>query len=493
MTHIKLLASFAALVTLVLLLPCPAASQENPPKDDGGASVEKLAEMLKEGEPAFTQEQADSAVKEIVPLVEEVAGRKFKDVPAVKLVDRTAGESALERDLTPQFANISPGMDEASVAKNVRSIARVMAPTMLGKYSFEDRVLLLLPGNYEPLFKVTKTDTKHLQPVLKLIVAHELTHALQFQQVDVAAKLNIVKNSEELSTLHATIEGHAMFVQDEIGKRLGLDASVMEFSRMMSAGCVKIDDPVLDMSNKFWAKLYEQRYMCGKMFIEFHFKKSGNEGLWNILREPPVTTAMIAYPETYSPKREGAAIDYAKVFDGLEKDFGEKKWTVRNSEVGHMVMQASYTAMPDKDREEILANIEHVQNFMAFGDDNTGGSVAVFVMKDGQLVPKMITALEGLTRNMVEMFKEKAKDGTIEISDLAIEDFTVIRADVARKLSFSGTRPGGKAMRQEQYFVLRGNILIQLDNSNIELSDEKVSAILEKVFKRYADQTGAGK
>lgn len=50
--------------------------------------IEDLTELLREGEPAFTAEEAHAMMLEVLPLVEEVAGRKFKQVPELVIADR---------------------------------------------------------------------------------------------------------------------------------------------------------------------------------------------------------------------------------------------------------------------------------------------------------------------------------------------------------------------------------------------------------------------
>ena len=59
---------------------------------------ELLMERLREGAPAYTEAQAQAYVKEVLPVVEQVAGRKFKTTPKIKLVRRDEPMPVLEKD-----------------------------------------------------------------------------------------------------------------------------------------------------------------------------------------------------------------------------------------------------------------------------------------------------------------------------------------------------------------------------------------------------------
>ena len=62
---------------------------------------------LEEGEPAYTAEQIDGWTRELAPLVEEFAGRRFERVPAVRVADRAALVRILELDLEDHLARLA--------------------------------------------------------------------------------------------------------------------------------------------------------------------------------------------------------------------------------------------------------------------------------------------------------------------------------------------------------------------------------------------------
>jgi hypothetical protein len=461
----------------------PEEEAEQP--EDWQAELEKLMAALEEGEPAFTLEDVQEYAKQLIPLVEETAGRKFKQTPDVRLGDREEVADALARDFVPQLKNMNPGIDEGDLKEVAENEARAMAMVLLGKYALEDRVVYLMPRNVDPLFKLGKVDRKHVKPILQLVIAHELTHALQFEDEKLVERFRSVRTMEQMQALNATIEGHAVLIQDMVGGKLGLDDSVLELSRLMAAGSMKLDDPGLNLLNNLIAAQYEQIYMSGRKFMEYHFEKGGNEALWKILAAPPVKTSMISKPETYAADFAGPKIDYAKLLEGLEDEFGDEEWAVQNLEIGDIMLRSVYANMDKEERDRIMGNIVHVQGLIAqLTDGRTMGNVSIFVLKDGEMAQKMMTALEKMARDNIGRLKGSTM---FKITDVAATDIEGVEARVARKFSFTISPTTGEGFKQAISRIFRGNVMVEIWESNLELDGKEIVGLAEKVFKRFAE------
>lgn len=452
-----------------------------------GYNLEKLAQVLKEGAPAFTREQANAYAQELIPLVEEAAGRKLKLVPAIRLVNREELARVLARELQPQLKNLLPKLKEVEVKRAAQAQAQFLAPVLLGKYGTEDKVLYLLPRNLHPLLKLLRMDEKHSVSIVKLVIAHELTHALQDQEVGLQEKFCQVKGLDESQAVNATIEGHAVFIQYKVGQALKLGETVREYSKLLAAGAVKFEDPALELLNQRISAQFEQIYLGGKKFVEYHHKKGGNELIWRILAAPPVETSMIAAPETYSPVRKERP-DYAKLLEGLEKEFGERDWVVRNVEMGQMMLRSSYAGLDASKREEMVSKLVHGQALIVVcPSPQAAGYVLLLVLKDPAYLPKFIATVEEQARRNVE----KVKTGSVfKIENLRIGDFPGIQADVSRKVCFNIAGPGEAAVKQVLVRICRGKVMLEILDANIGLSDAKIIAIAEEVFQRYNSMVG---
>ena len=185
--------------------------------------IRKMREMLREAKPAFDQKFAEDLLKEVLPIVEKITGRTFKKTPKVQTASRKVVSEALYHDLLPQLKILLPNASEKKVEQTTRAQAFGMAPLLLGKYGFEDKILYVLPGNFLPLLTLADIDAKYLKPIAMLIVAHELVHALQDQETDLVSQLEHMKSQEEALSISSVIEGHAMLVMERVGKEMKLD------------------------------------------------------------------------------------------------------------------------------------------------------------------------------------------------------------------------------------------------------------------------------
>ncbi|HUS48383.1 MAG TPA: hypothetical protein VM098_09690 [Phycisphaerae bacterium] len=446
-----------------------------------GKETPKIERGPAEGKPAFDEAQALEYAREVMPLVEKAAGRRFKQTPRIRLVGRKEAAELLVRDLLPQFENLLPDMSPKDRKALAETQARAFTPALLGKYGVADRTLYLLPKNFELLMKLHKLDAGHTPSVSRLIIAHELTHALQDQHVGLARRVSSLQDFDEMLALEATIEGHACFVSDQVGEMMKITEPRLRSEVFVKAGKVKTDDPLLEMVSKVLLSRHEQVYVGGAKFIRYHYSRGGNEQLWRILADPPVASSMIAAPETYSTLRR-QKLDCGAILKGLEKQFGNGPWTVQSVELGHMALGAAYANMTDDQREEILRNIAQAHALVANDSHDSVANVSIFILNDASFSRKMIAALEAMAvRNM-----EKARTGgTFKLSGLEFRDLSGARADVARVGVLEVTLMN-ETTKQTFARIARGNVVVEMWVVGLEAPDDKLVRVADIVFKRMA-------
>lgn len=449
------------------------------------AELKKFREMMREGKELFFEEDAKSFLEEVLPLVEKITQRKLKVIPPVKLVGRKEIREALYNDLLPQMKKLLSKENQDLVEKTSRQEAEGLAPLLLGKYGFSDRVLYLLPKNVQPLFRVTRIDEKHAVPLTRLIVAHELTHAIQDQEIDLKHRLSNLSSPEEALCISATIEGHAVLVMEQVAREMKLDESLIATSRLFAAGAVKFDDPGLRLINNVISSRFESIYMGGKKFMEFHAGK-GVENLWEILKNPPSRTGMILNPETYSVKA-AARLDYAGLFEGIEKDLGRPGYRVQNIEVGLMNLQSIYAAMEPSRREATLQKIEHVQAFVASAQKSGKmGTASLFILKKPGEVASMVQDLELMARHN---FEELKKSTLVKIEGVDMADFPEAGTEVSRKMTLKLRGPDKVLVKQVIYRIGSGPLLLEIMDGDQDLPERKIIDVMKKIFRRYENLT----
>jgi hypothetical protein len=477
--------------------------------------IEDLTELLREGEPAFTAEEAHAMMLEVLPLVEEVAGRKFKQVPELVIADRDQMVQLLVLESLVRSLSSSESSSEIAEQNGYYGIdaeTTAHATGILGKCGLVDNKLYLMPRNFFPLMQLCGVGAEHTIPLTKLVIAHELTHVLQNQEVGLM-EFYSETDLEKLYAISATYEGHAVFVHDQVGKILGIDHTVIEMSRMLSAGEITFEDYLSEAVKQKVSTLYEKIYLGGRDFIEFHFQRGGNELVWEILANPPLSTAMILEPATYSPLAGGTP-NYAALLKGLETFFDLDNWQIQNTELGRMMIEASYMGLSDEDQQAIIPNIEHVQAFIAQKPFPIALiNVSFIKLADSAIAPRYIGALEQLEKDQIEALN--ASGGAVRITGLTMDDFTAIDADLARKTTYrlvlasdeepaadaadeagdtemaDGAEADGDSNMTTIFRICRGDVVIEIICSGIAVDDTQIALLAEEVFVRYAKMQAA--
>lgn len=443
----------------------------------------RFHKALEESEPAFTAEDVETAIKELIELVEYAAGKKFKRIPEVKIADRKELVKVLARDFHLQLRNQISNKSERQILETAEQQAKSIAPTILGKYGFSNKVLYLMPRNYFPILKLAKIDKKHIKPIMEIIIAHELTHALQDQELDLKNQILGIKGYEELEAYNATIEGHAVFIQELVGKQLKLDDNILELSRRLVSGKLVFKEPMLEMLHNMGDTRIEIIYFGGKKFIEYHYMKGGNQKVWEILASPPIDTAMIIKPETYSSISR-KKLDYENILTGLEKHFGHNEWNVEHIEIPKTLLLSTFASLDSNTREEIISKIAHAQAIKISNKNGDYGSVTIILLKDDSYGSKLISMVERIEKNNAERLKNSTM---YKMEDLIIKNLIEIKADAARKLSFTLKSANGRSVKTVIVRICNDDVVFEIIDSNIHLTDKEIIKIYETVYQRFLE------
>ncbi len=449
--------------------------------------LRKLREMLKEGDPSFTAADVEREFPRIVPLVEKATGKKFKKVPTWKISDRREVAEVLAADILPQLDNLLP----QATAEQRREIglrqAKSMAALMLGKYGFSDKQLYLLPRNFLPLFRITHVPVDQVAGILQLIIAHELTHAMQDQEIDLLARISNIKDSETGLAFNSTIEGHAVLTMEQVGHELGLASSVIEASKLFAAGSVEFDDPALQMMNKVMSSQYESIYLGGKRFIEYWAKKSGPAMVWEILKTPPTRTSVIMSPPSYaaSGEIEDADIPLKQWMEGLETMLGSPPVQVQSVEVGTMNLAAAWANMNPQKRDELLAGIVKTHALVVVATASASmGNVSIMVLRDSAKAPSFIAALEEMAMGNLKQLQ--VDQSSLKVTDITLADFPVEQASPSRRFAFTiGSKGDPGTQKQIIYRIVIGHLLVEIFDGNVGIPEKDVREIARRIRTAY--------
>lgn len=276
--------------------------------------------------PALAQDEraAQRVAQSVIPDVERAVGLKFRRPPVIAVRSREQVRGYLNRTFAAQM----PPRELEAVQRTYRAFGLVpdsvdLRRLMLDLYSEQ------VAGYYDPdsaaLFVVRGADPL----VLKLIMAHELVHALQDEYTPLNAILKLRRQNDRQMAGQAVAEGQATLASIEalapgadLDEVLGNFDQVRTLIRQQRAAMpVFADAPAIIRE----ALLFP--YLAGAQFMhDFEDRRARPD------EEPygdrmPVSTAQVLHPPVYAshrvPWRLGFARSPARDTLVYDDDFGE--------------------------------------------------------------------------------------------------------------------------------------------------------------------------
>lgn len=302
--------------------------------------------------PAFgqvnTQAELEARVMDLVPLVEREAGRSFKQVPEVVL----ATPAQLGRVLMAEQVHLLRSIRGLS-EEDARAAALEDPPekpaTFVGKYGFLDKRLYVLQEGIPVALASKGASMDLVDPVIDIVLAHELVHALQDQHTDLGIVVGERQTSDQIIAVNCTVEGHAVWVQEQVGHALGHTEAVDLVAEILG---YTPDAHEIGLRPELFYTSYV--YGQGRSFIDHQTQLRGVDGIWTVLQNPPAASAMILAPSTYSPvvedgpdRRTQRRIRRARRtlapsgWNAIEEEIGDYSLRERLSHSGHNQSLAS--------------------------------------------------------------------------------------------------------------------------------------------------------
>jgi hypothetical protein len=133
-----------------------------------------------------------------------------------------------------------------------------------------------------------------------MILAHELTHALQDQHFRLRQWPLKRKDNDDLVSAHmAVLEGDATLVMERVYKRVSkLRTTITDL-----ANAAAQDTGRLQRAPRYFRDMLLFPYQEGRAFIEELERIGGRDLVNRAFQTPPVTTAQVLHPREYHPKR----------------------------------------------------------------------------------------------------------------------------------------------------------------------------------------------
>ncbi len=315
--------------------------------------------------------------------------------------------------------------------------------------------------------------------LVKTIIAHELTHALQDQYIDLETKKRRVPGTEEMHALSAIIEGHATFIERNIGRQLGIryfksdKRADYEFKTPLLRHVTSKDSP------------FALKYSKGVEFIEYHFDKGGNPLLWDILENPPIETSMINYPETYIPKpydtfNYKAILKDVYDFSSIDSTTKNEMFEYNNFSLSKFNLGFLYKTLNIPDKDQIISKISHYQNLIVTINDVMFAKIGFILLPD-ELSAQQYFELE--QKHVIQKVGDPFLDryNNILCNNASIKTAKEITTHEKLKTWYDQE----KLIKRKYAIFVKDNLIVTYNDYFFWLDYCEILKIAEKIFMRY--------
>jgi hypothetical protein len=256
--------------------------------------------------------------KKPVPLVVESRAEADKDIQAQMSHDESDEEFRIDGRTGALIGLYPQGIDLK------KETLKLLDEQVAGFYDPDTKRMILVNGAMEPGVLNNTAEFLMQRDVMgEMVLAHELTHALQDQHFDLSGHLDALKNNDDRALAlkcvaegDATVTGFGYVIGGMDQARLDDIASRLSDLPAMFAKEAKSSPEGLRAPLIF-------QYSAGVKFVAEAYRRGGYAAVDQLFRQPPQSSQQIIHPEFYfqepTPPAEIAIAGYQPILPGWTK------------------------------------------------------------------------------------------------------------------------------------------------------------------------------
>ncbi len=264
-----------------------------------------------------------ATVAELITVTEELRGLFFLAEPTVTIVSAEGMADRLRADVEEELDPEELARDQEAL----RILGVLDGDLDLGAF-YTDLLAEQVVGFYDSETKemVIQSSPGGFTEYNKLIVVHELTHALTDQHFEFGPRIEELFDGEQydaLSALSSLIEGDATYVEGLYVQSLPAEALLEILAEFDS-----VDSPIFDMAPYYLQESLLAPHIEGLDFVTTQYQAASWSAIDLAYRVPPATTEQILHPEAYLRGEPPMAVVLGGIFPepylvGEESVWGE--------------------------------------------------------------------------------------------------------------------------------------------------------------------------
>jgi hypothetical protein len=276
-----------------------------------------------------TRAGARNAIAEIAADVERLRGLRFKrevkpELLSAAALQRRVGNLFDEDNSRPDFEN----------TQRVLEVIGVIEEDLPLWERFVDAHEEQVGGFYDEQAQelvVLAEDGENISPFSRILLAHELTHALTDQHFGLAKGTRLARRGEEdaSAAFLALTEGDATLLMTRYAQEV-LTADELAAAQIEQ---LELSTSALDRLPVFLQRSLQFPYVEGLAFAQALYERGGNEAIDRAYRDPPASTEQILHPQQYI---DGAEAPVAPALDGVGDALGAAWRRIDRGEVGEI-------------------------------------------------------------------------------------------------------------------------------------------------------------
>ena len=437
------------------------------------------------------QSDADAALQEMgaraQQAVAKAIGHDFDGPIRFRYVERSDLRAAMKDELLPQMAAQFGEGDAAEDA--AKMVANVHAYSLLAKYAFASGDVLVCESNRKAFAHALDMPELASDATLQAILVHECVHAAAQQRYDWVAKLNSLKNTDEISAFNAVLEGHAQFVARRVCTEHGWLESFERFTKTIGmTPDIENDDEGAKQLRRSAAISLSWAYYDGEEFIAKIHEADGEKAIAKAYATPPDSPGVIFNPEWFLKPSTRPAVDFEfdRAFDAFEKPFAGDEWMRVRRSMAAAELKGAMAALPKKDVDRAVSQIVDTKTSICKWKSPPGEKLvvgAVFVLDSHAAAASFLALEERLSREKDKL----TATGSIKLLESTYtncDDGEVRGLHVHKRVQFRGQEANISTVN-----MCRGRAVVELLYSNYEI-DQKAAIAAARNLLDLAQKKG---
>lgn len=261
---------------------------------------------------------------ELVPLVEQAGERSFTEPHPVRFLTPEAFRSFASEEALLVMDRVYAATPRPIRIERAARESDGSLRGLFGKYGlFTGEVYVV----HESLLGLEERfGQERAAQMAKVVLAHELAHALQADVYDPTLALDGIVDQDHFLVWTAVNEGGANLIALRVARALGIEDAFWDLARVQGWDADGLQEPG---AYDIW-----MRYGRGMEVLQEVVDTGGMEAFWRWNRRPPLDSAAIFEPDAATWELPESPVDPASLLAGVEQELTRGDWLVASSRLG---------------------------------------------------------------------------------------------------------------------------------------------------------------